>query len=111
MRSEVVLTLAFFQSLALIAASLSGTAQTDVSPVVTGRLPDALTSGRDDEGMEEARRKAAGYEAGRFVEQMNEFAIKWNAFANEYRDKGTFNVKKARELGREMRRIEKELPQ
>ena len=55
-------------------------------------------------------RKAAEFEKQRFEAEMNSFVLAWNEFANEYIEKKTFNLKKARSLAKAMRKMEGKLP-
>ncbi len=60
--------------------------------------------------MEGARRRAAAFEDKQFRERMNQFAAAWNLFINEYQDRGTFNVKKAKAVQHAWKSIEPDLP-
>ena len=48
--------------------------------------------------MELAKRRAAAEQSRQFQEKIQNFVRAWNSFAEEYAQRGTFNVKKLRQV-------------
>jgi hypothetical protein len=65
----------------------------------------------DSQTEDAARRRAAAYEAHQFEVRLAEFARVWNDFVQEYSDKGTYNLKKAKSLSRALKKLQSQLPQ
>ena len=57
-----------------------------------------------------ADRRLIAQDARRFEVKMQDLVRAWNSFATEYVDRGTFNIKKAREVGKAWRSLESESP-
>jgi hypothetical protein len=55
---------------------------------------------------EAAERRAARYREQQFIEKVNRFVQLWAVFAREYNEKGTFNVKAARETSKAFHDVE-----
>jgi len=103
--------------LAVIAATLAfaahGLPQADPTIAALQNARRALESQQDkaDSQTEEVtRRRAAAYEAHQFEARLAEFAHAWNNFVQEYSDKGTYNLKKARSLSRALKKLQAQLP-
>lgn len=58
--------------------------------------------------VDQATRRAAKQEAREFESAVREFVEAWNRFAAEYRERGAFNLKKAKAVSDAWRRIEKQ---
>ncbi|MBK9171054.1 MAG: hypothetical protein IPM24_26845 [Bryobacterales bacterium] len=61
---------------------------------------------RDSSRRVAAERRAAAEEVRRFHEAASAFAEAWNAFAAEYLERGTLNVRKLKEVRKAWRRLE-----
>jgi hypothetical protein len=58
--------------------------------------------------MQEARRRAELEELRRLNEKMAAFVRAWNEFTEEYAERGTFNLRKARSITKAWRSLERE---
>ncbi len=67
-----------------------------------------LRDSSDAVHMEEARRRAAQEDLRRMHEKMREFVRVWNDFVYEYSERGTFNIKKAKQITSAWRKLERE---
>ncbi len=76
-------------------------------PTATQRVFDT-TSRMEIARMEDAKRRAAAEDLRRFHEKMMDFVRAWNDFTNEYVQRGTFNVKKARLVSQAWQKLERE---
>jgi len=65
-----------------------------------------LEANPGDEG-QIAARKQAQYKERQFWQKANKVADLWTAFVLEFNEKGTFNVKKAREVSKAFHELEK----
>jgi hypothetical protein len=64
-----------------------------------------LVPNQDNEQI--AARRQAQYKERQFWQKANKVADLWTAFVREYNQKGTFNVKKAREVSKAFHDLEK----
>lgn len=74
------------------------------------RALEAGSLGADTQTQASAQRRAAAVEAHQFELRLADFARVWNDFVQEYNDKRTYNVKKAKALARALKKLESELP-
>ena len=66
-----------------------------------------LESTRDQVRLEETARANARAGERDFIVKAEEFVRRWTAFANEYNDRRTFNVKAARDLSKAFHEMER----
>jgi hypothetical protein len=94
-----------FLAIAVIAATSVFTAaaqRSPQSPFEIGKLNAAVRTG------EPATSRASVEEARRLEMRMQDVVRAWNSFANEYVDRGTFNLRKAREVTKAWRKLQSE---
>ena len=88
--------------LCLLGVALAGPTQSQDSSIADRARERAWLSGGDASRMDTAE------DLRRLHRSMNEFVRAWNVFALEYTERGTWNVKKAREVRRAWQALERE---
>ena len=91
-------------SLLLISlAGFGAQAQSPLAELCRGK--SILAPNPDDAQI--AERRQAQYKERQFWQKANKVADLWTAFVREFNEKGTFNVKKAREVSKAFHELEK----